>query len=80
VVRFQQWQAQRKAAGKAAEHVRDVQDALMTQLAVAERGERVARYGQLLLEEVASQGQPAQPLARHIARATKTAGALQPAM
>jgi hypothetical protein len=80
VVRFQQWQAQRIAAAKASERVRDAQDAVMTQLAVQEADERVQQYSQLLLEEVKQRQQPVLPLARHIARATKQRQALTPTM
>lgn len=80
VVRFQQWQAQRIAAAKEAEQVRDAQDALMTQMAVQDADERVQQYSQLLLEEVKQRGQPLVPLARHVARAAKQRQALTPTM
>jgi hypothetical protein len=80
IVRFQQWQAERTAAAKAAGRVRDAQDALMTQLAVQDADERVQQYSQLLLEEVQLRGQPVVPLARHVARAAKQRQALTPTM
>lgn len=80
MVHFQQWQAQRGAATKEAERVRDAQDALMAQLAVQEADERVQHYSQLLLEEVQARGQPVLPLARHVARAGKQRQALAPTM
>jgi hypothetical protein len=80
VVRFQQWQAERIAAAKETEQVRDAQDALMTQMAVQEADERVQQYSQLLLEEVKQRGHPIVPLARHVARAAKQRQALTPTM
>jgi hypothetical protein len=80
VVRFQQWQAERKEAAKEAQRVRDAQDAVMTQLAVQEADERVQQYSQLLLDEVKLRGQPVVPLARHVARGTKQRHALTPTM
>lgn len=80
MVRFQQWQAQRAAAAKAADATRDVQAALMTQLAVDEADARTQAYAQILREEVAQRRQPSQPLQRQAVRASRQRNALVPTM
>jgi Trp operon repressor len=80
VQRFQQWQSEHKVAKKQAEQLADVQDALMTQLAVQEADERVSAYSQLLLEETQQRGLSTQPVALHVVRAAKQRSALTPSM
>lgn len=80
VQRFQQWQSEHKVAKKQAQQLADVQDALMSQLAVQEADERVKEYSQLLLEETAKRGLSTQPVALHVVRAATQRSALTPSM
>jgi hypothetical protein len=80
VQRFQQWQSDHKVAKKQAQQLADVQDALMTQLAVQEADARVSQYSQLLLEETQRRGLSTQPVALHVVRAAKQLSALTPSM
>lgn len=80
VQRFQQWQSQNKVAKQQAQQLADVQDALMTQLAVDEADGRAAKYSQLLLYETGKRGLPTHPVVLHVSRASKQRAALTPGM
>lgn len=80
VQRFQQWQSNNRKAKQEAQKLQDLQDALMTQLAVGESDDRVKQYSQMLLEEAASRSLSTKPIALHVTRAAKHRAALTPSM
>lgn len=77
---FQQWQADSRKAKQEAAKLRDVQDALMAQLAVQEADDQVKQYSHMLLEETANRSLSTQPIALHLTRAAKHRAALTPSM